>query len=150
MIADFRKVDLDELKVHPSNKTPLWGSMTLQHMVEHLTDTFRIGNGTMTVEVLTPDDKVEKLKRIALFSDREFQQNFKSPILPPEPIPYRTANMDDAVNILKHEIEKFEQYYLNDKSKTENHPVFGALNYDEWEAYHNKHFTHHFKQFGLI
>lgn len=150
MIADFRKVDLDALKQHSSDKTPLWGSMTLQHMVEHLTDTFRIGNGTMTVEVLTPDDKVEKLKRIALFSDREFQQNFKSPILPPEPIPYRTANMDDAVNILKHEIEKFEQYYLNDKSKTENHPVFGALTYDEWEAYHNKHFTHHFKQFGLI
>ncbi len=150
MIADFRKVDLDTLKGLPSEKTPLWGSMTLQHMVEHLTDTFRIGNGTMTVDTLTPEDKVEKLKRIALFSDREFQQNFKSPILPPEPIPYRTASMDDAVNTLKHEIEKFEQHYSTDKARKEKHPVFGALTYDEWEAYHNKHFTHHFKQFGLI
>jgi len=29
-------------------------------------------------------------------------------------------------------------------------PRLGKLNYKEWIIFHNKHFTHHFKQFELI
>jgi len=28
-------------------------------------------------------------------------------------------------------------------------PTFGELNKAEWEIFHEKHFTHHFKQFGI-
>ncbi|WP_166384315.1 DUF1569 domain-containing protein [Polaribacter sp. 11A2H] len=28
---------------------------------------------------------------------------------------------------------------------TENHPFFGELDYEYWQKFHVKHFTHHFK-----
>lgn len=150
LIENFRTTDFNYIATLPYNMPPQWGSMTLQHMVEHLADVFSASNGTLQVKVETPADKLEKIKRIMLFSDRELVQNFKSPVLPPDPIPYRTANMQEAISKLKHEMEKFEQYYSTDKNRTENHPYFGALNYDEWVIFQNKHFTHHLKQFNLL
>ncbi|TXH28993.1 MAG: DUF1569 domain-containing protein, partial [Cyclobacteriaceae bacterium] len=35
-------------------------------------------------------------------------------------------------------------------AKKTTHPVFGALNFDEWILLHYKHVTHHSRQFGLI
>ena len=150
LIENYRTTDLDYIATLPYNTLPQWGSMTLQHMVEHLADVFGASNGTIQVTVQTPPDKLEKIKRIILLSDRELVQNFKSPILPLDPIPYRTANMQEAVAVLKREMEKFEQHFSIDKNRTETHPYFGALNYDEWVIFQNKHFTHHLKQFNLL
>lgn len=150
IISDFRKTNFAHIASLPHNMSPLWGQMTLQHMVEHLADVVMASNGKIKVEVKTPADKLEKTRRVMLFSDRELVQNFKSPVLPPEPIPYRTAGMVDAINLLQKEIEGFEQHFANNKLKTEDHPYFGAMNYDEWVLFQNKHFTHHLKQFGLL
>jgi hydroxymethylglutaryl-CoA reductase len=149
-IDNFRTVNWDSIAALPHNTPPLWGSMTLQHMIEHLADVFRASNGTIKVEVVTTPEKLEKVLRVVLFSDRELQRNVKAPVLPAEPIPYRTANMQAAIDALKLEMEKFENHYATDKNRTENHPVFGPLTYAQWEVFQKKHFTHHFKQFGLI
>lgn len=150
LIEDFRKVDFDAISKMPFDMTPQWGQMTLQHMVEHLAILFEVATSTNKVDVATPPDKVEKTKRIFLLSDRELQRNFKAPILPNNPIPYKFNGIEKAIENLKNEMYTFEEYYKNNPDQTENHPVFGALNYNEWIHFHNKHFTHHLKQFGLI
>jgi hypothetical protein len=150
MFKDFRETDFDALALQPHNKQPLWGTMTLQHMVEHLADTMQASNGGLVLPLFTPADKVERVKNIILMGDREFQRNFKSPVIPGDPFPYRTSGTNDAVILLKTEIKKFNTHYTGRKDHRETHPVFGSLNYDEWVHYHNKHFTHHLKQFGLI
>jgi hypothetical protein len=45
---------------------------------------------------------------------------------------------------------KFVTYYEQNPSKIHLHPVFGPLTKSDWERFHSKHFTHHFKQFGQI
>jgi hydroxymethylglutaryl-CoA reductase len=149
-INDYKTINWDHIVPLAHNLPPLWGSMTLQHMIEHLADVFRASNGAIQIDITTPAEKLEQVRRVLLFSDRELQRNFKSPILPPEPMPYRTANMKAAIDVLKLEMERFENHYAANKNRTENHPVFGPLTYDEWEIFQKKHFTHHFKQFGLI
>jgi hydroxymethylglutaryl-CoA reductase len=150
MIEDFRKVGFEPISKMPFNTPPQWGQMTLQHMIEHLAILFEVAGGANKVDVITAPEKVEKVKRLFLLSDRELQRNFKAPILPSTPIPYQFNGMVEAITNLKNRITDFENYYKNNPSQTENHPVFGALNYDEWLHFHNKHFTHHFKQFNLI
>lgn len=150
LIEDFRKTDFDTISKMPFDTPPQWGLMTLQHMIEHLAILFEVASGINRVDVITPADKVEKTKRLFLLSDRELQRNFKAPILPAEPLPYKYNNLEEAISSLKTKIHGFEEYYKNNPNQTENHPVFGALNYSEWLHFHNKHFTHHFKQFALI
>ncbi len=150
MIEDFRKVDFEAISKMSFDTPPQWGQMTLQHMIEHLAILFEVAAGNNKVDVVTPPEKVEKVKRLFLLSDRELQRNFKAPILPENPIPYRFSGMNEAITNLKNRITDFENYYKNNPAQTENHPVFGALNYNEWLHFHNKHFTHHFKQFNLI
>lgn len=150
LIEDFRKTDLDAISKMKHDLEPQWGQMTLQHMIEHLAILFEAATGIRKVDVVTAADKVEKVKSLFLLSDRELQRNFKAPILPDEPLAYRFNSLPQAINNLKNEIGKFEDYYRNNPNQTENHPIFGALNYNEWVHFHNKHFTHHFKQFALI
>ena len=149
-ITDFRKTDFNGLSQLPPNMPPQWGSMTLQHMVEHLIYTFKICNGGMTVAVYTSADKIQRIKDISLFSEREFPRDVKMPILPEHPAPYEYISMQEAIKTLQAEIEKFEQHFEEHKGLTNNHPLFGPLVYDEWVRYHNKHFTHHLKQFDLL
>jgi oxepin-CoA hydrolase / 3-oxo-5,6-dehydrosuberyl-CoA semialdehyde dehydrogenase len=51
---DFRRVDFDHLSALPHDLKPQWGVMTLQHMIEHLGDNFKISNGTVKSQVYTP------------------------------------------------------------------------------------------------
>ncbi|HYG15589.1 MAG TPA: DUF1569 domain-containing protein [Bacteroidia bacterium] len=147
---DFRDIDFDRLSQLPPDLKPLWGIMTLQHMIEHLGDNFRISNGTLQSQVYTPAEKVEQLKRVSLLSDREFPKGITSPLVPGEPLPYRTAGVKEAIISLAEEMVRFEQHFAGRNGHTENHPVFGPLIYNEWILYQNKHFRHHFKQFGLV
>lgn len=148
--TDFRDIDFDRLSALSPGLKPQWGIMTLQHMIEHLGDNFRVSNGTAKSLVYTPAEKVEQLKRISLLSDRDFPKGITSPLVPGEPLPYRTAGIKEAVAGLREEMTKFEQHFAGKNGHTENHPVFGPLTYDEWIIYQNKHFKHHFRQFGLL
>lgn len=149
-VDNYKEVDFNKIAQLPHDMEPQWGSMRLQHMIEHLADVFSIGNGGRRVNVITPTDKVEKTKAVFLMSDRELPKDFKTPLLPDSPPPYRYANMQEAIEVLKNEMLKFEEYHKANPEAKECHPVFGPLNYSEWIHFHNKHFTHHFKQFNLI
>lgn len=129
--------------------TPLFGLMTAQHMVEHLAMAVGHSNGKMPQKLYTPTDKLPAMRKF-LLSDKEFPVGVLSPITGANLLPLTKPDLAAAIEELNHELEKFHQYFQEHPTATPVNAVFGPLTYDEWLIAHNKHFTHHFKQFALL
>nr|WP_284041183.1 DUF1569 domain-containing protein [Polaribacter sp. Z022] len=69
-------------------------------------------------------------------------------MLSEEPNKVKFANVGEAMNDLFNQIDDFYTHFKT--ATSENHPFFGELDYEYWQKFHVKHFTHHFKQFGLV
>lgn len=138
------------LDVLTENHTALWGRMDAQQMVEHLTVAINVSNGKQLVELVTPIEKIDKIKNIALLSDRPMQREIRNVALPLDPMPYVNENLPTAKLALKSSILLFKQYFENNADKKQLHNIFGELTYHEWLWFHYKHLIHHFSQFGVI
>ncbi len=130
--------------------TPAWGRMTAQHMVEHLAQTIRMSNGKKQfLEVRIPPEQVP-VRYAFLWSDQPLPRNIgAAPAEQPLP-PLRYASLPEATSALEEELSLFEAYFQEHRAATFIHPLFGALTYQDWVRFHQKHFTHHFTQFGLL
>jgi hypothetical protein len=127
---------------------PLWGKMTYQQMVEHMSGFIKISSGkTVYTEFVTPIDKIPAYKNF-IMSEKEFRENTVSPILPEGPLPVRNATVKDALDELEEELSYFFQVFEKDKLLQTRNPIFGDLNYDENIALLYKHAMHHLKQFN--
>lgn len=147
--TDTEKV-LQLLKSIPADAVPVYGLMSPQHAVEHLILLYKISNGKMFFDLQYAPEKAAKFKHYVINTDNEFTPGFKAPILPVDKtLPYQYKNIDEAFFYLKMEMDAFAQYFTeNPTAKTVN-PTLGALQYDEWVLFHDKHITHHLKQFGV-
>lgn len=137
------------LKTLPPEKAMSWGKMNAQQMVEHISGFFRVSTNKLHFPLHTPADHLPKFKAF-LYSDKEFRENTKAPVLPEEPVPVQFANYNDAVRDLEKEVNDFIKLFTNDPGLATQHPVFGDLNFEEWVLLHYKHVVHHLKQAGLI
>jgi oxepin-CoA hydrolase/3-oxo-5,6-dehydrosuberyl-CoA semialdehyde dehydrogenase len=126
-----------------------WGKMNAQQMVEHTSAFFKVSTGKINFPLTTPAEHLPKYKEF-LWSDKEFKENTKAPVLPEEPLPLRYENMQHAINDLEKSVNDFFEFFKDDHAKTTLHPAFGELNFDEWIQLHHKHVMHHLKQFGLM
>jgi oxepin-CoA hydrolase/3-oxo-5,6-dehydrosuberyl-CoA semialdehyde dehydrogenase len=126
-----------------------WGKMNAQQMLEHVADFYKISTGKITMPFVSSPEHLEKL-RAFLYSEKEFRENTKAPMLPDEPFPVRNASMNDALAELNAAIDDFIRLFTNEEGLLTQHPVFGDLNFEEWVLLHYKHVLHHAKQFGLI
>ncbi len=147
---DFIKNDFVQL-ISTLNEEAMgkWGKMNAQQMVEHVADFFRISTGKIKMPFVSSPEHLEKLKAF-LYSDKEFRENTKAPVLPDEPFPIRNSSMKESVEELEKEIADFITAFKNLPGLITQHPVFGDLNFDEWVMLHYKHLRHHGKQFGLV
>jgi len=125
---------------------PLWGKMTPQQMVEHLIDQVQYTNGTKIPTCDVSEEEAYQRKQKGLDLQYEIPRNI---VLGTLPETYQYENLEAAINQLMTELELFDEYF-KEPGKTELHGGFGPMNYQEWQIWHGKHFTHHFKQFGLI
>ena len=137
---------LDGLK---TEKTPKWGVMTAQHMVEHLGLTVKISNGKKNVPLITPIEQLE-IKRTFLFGKMPFPKNVKVYGITTELHTLKFENLEMAKKALYSEIQDFITYFEGNDGLKPMHPVFGELTKAEWTLFHQKHFNHHFLQFGLL
>ena len=133
-----------------ANAIPLFGKMTPQHMVEHLTMIVSASNGKMAVGLFLPKETADVLKALMIYSPKELVPGIKSPLLGDDPPPLVHENFATAIEALQAELEIFDEYFRLNPNATPMQPRMGELNYKEWVILHNKHFKHHFKQFGLI
>jgi hypothetical protein len=129
----------------------LWGTMNATQMLEHLSLAVKASNGLLTAP--SPDDPVraEKVKRIALLSERPMPKDFNNPVLTLVPRSDTTIPHEEAKKMLQENIRLFRHSFEEGgPSLTHMHNIFGPLNYHEWLFFHYKHFHHHFAQFGIV
>ena len=145
MLDNFLK-KLEELK--PDQKA-LWGKMTAQHMVEHLIYTVQMGNGKLKVKCASPPERLPTLKSF-LLSDKPFPKLYINPVIGPGLVELKCLDIEEAKEKLKEEVSVYYNYFKENPDAKPVHVIFGELNKEEWEIVHQKHFTHHLSQFGLI
>jgi len=150
-MSDFLSPDLEtflsKLQHLSSDKQPEWGAMNAQQMVEHLSNSIDLSTGKIKGELSIPEEKVAAAVKY-LQSDKPFPRGFKVNYAPENP-PLRNESLDDAIDELALKWITFEEYFIDEPSAKNMHPVYGNLDYEGWLRVHSKHFTHHFLQFNL-
>jgi hypothetical protein len=119
-------------------------------VVEHLAFSISISNGKGPQKQYTTQEEADAIKARMIYTDAELVQGIKNPILGDEPPPLKLADLPAAIQLLKKELEDFDQYYIENPGAKMIQPRMGPMDYKEWTTLHNKHITHHFKQFGLL
>lgn len=129
---------------------PAWGIMTPQHVLEHLSASFRMSNGSLALQQVIPDDQIPT--RLAfLYSDQPFPKNIRNAALPVgELAPLKTSSMADAHALLVKMWDRFEQHFKEQPDASPVHPLFGPLRYEQWLRFHARHMAHHAMQFKLL
>nr|WP_299054954.1 DUF1569 domain-containing protein [uncultured Polaribacter sp.] len=126
---------------------PLFGKMNAQQMIEHLSLLMQVSCGKIAANHFVEEEK-SKRRKTFLDTEEELQIGFKAPLLSEEPTPVKFESIEIAIEDLVSQIIVFQNHFKT--AKTENHPFFGELDNIYWTKFHTKHFTHHFKQFGLL
>jgi len=131
-----------------SSKTPLWGKMNAQEMVEHLSDMLMMSRGTGNFSIDVDAETIARRQQF-LSSDKEMAKNIAVPFTK-DIIELRHDELELALDEFADEWINFTEYYENNPSASVIHPYYGDLDFNLWIKMHDKHFMHHFKQFGLI
>ena len=135
----------DKLK---PDTVPLWGSMSAQRMVEHLTDTLRIATGENPQPMEIPEEKIERMVAF-LDSEKPMAKNVVVPHAPAD-APLRHAEIELAIDEYIETWLDLEALYSINPDLKNPHPYYGPLSFEQWKRLNSKHITHHFLQFGLI
>ena len=148
---DFLNRELIRKKLSSLKATakPLFGKMNGQQMVEHLSLLVQISNGTFPVNEFVSDEKSARRKPF-LDTENEIQVGFKASMLSEEPYSVKFNTIEDSIDELCKQIDAFEIFFSDNPDQLITHPFFGELDFEYWKKFHVKHFTHHFKQFGLV
>jgi len=109
----------------------------------------RFSNGRSPQPLYVSDERAQASKRFIL-GDGQYPIGFKAPMLGDTPSPLITADLNAAIHYLEDELAYFDAYFEKHPDMVSMNPVLGELTYSEWIVLHNKHFSHHFKQFTLL
>lgn len=139
----------ETLRVLEPDEMGKWGKMNAQHMVEHMSEAFRLASGKHESKpVLTPEQTQKSYA--FMMSEFPFKENTPNKLLPDNPVPYRNTSMKDAIAELQKEIDHFFSVYAGNSELRKVNPFFGNLNFEEQVQLLHKHATHHARQFGLV
>lgn len=131
-----------------ADSKPLWGIMSAQRMIEHLTDTMLIATGDRVFPLEVAEEKLPRMLAF-LESDKPMAQNIEVSFAPKN-VPLRNEEIELAIDEFVDAWLKFEEFYERNPNLTNLHAYYGPLNYQQWLRLHSKHLTHHLAQFGLI
>ncbi len=140
------RTHLDRLE---ESQKPLWGSLSSQAMVEHLSFVLKIATGENKVSLVTPEKYLERSKAF-LMSNRPMPKEFKADFIKDKEFDLKNASLIAAIEEFEAYMDSFHKYYEDNPEKVHLHPNFGLLNYEEWIWLQRKHIQHHFEQFDLV
>ncbi len=148
VVIQSPKVVID---LEPSQK-PLWGNMTAQQMVEHLSLRFAYASKKIKGAPFMTSERMAFYKAKFFNGHLPIRKNFTAKGLIPveQGANYRYKDLKEAISIYKKSVEEFAHYFKINPIALTYHPFFGYLSFDEWLFYHELHIKHHFYQFGLI
>ena len=136
----------ESLQSLKEDTVPLWGKMKSQQMIEHLIGDVEYTNGKKIFICELPAEEADRNKQKWIYTDVEIPKNL---VLGPLPDVYRFASLEAATGQLLKELDDFDTHFKT-PGTTADQLAYGPMDDKEWQIWHGKHFTHHFKQFGLI
>ena len=128
---------------------PQWGKMNAHQLMEHLTHTFSWSNGRFQLQPEIEAERYAKRKARFLENDVPFDKNVRVQGIPETPVQPMFASFEESRDFMFDNLERFSDYFNEHPDLEPLHPVFGAMNYDEWVQLHARHVRHHLEQFGL-
>lgn len=137
---------LTKLNQVSKDAQPLWGVMSAQRMIEHLSDAVILSRGDHKFPLEIKEEHIARAQGF-LISDHPLPREFKAAFATPD-IPIRNTNMEAAIIEFSKAWKLFIADYIANPNKKVLHPNFGTLDFDLWKRMHSKHITHHLEQFG--
>lgn len=133
---------LKELRVDTPST---FGVMTPHHMVEHL---IWITKSTAREYEPVPEIFTESQQGFMNFVKKGAHFRYRHKDIKQEDLqPPRTSSLRDAIEIIP---EALARLYAFEPDHIFFNPMMGALNFEEMELFHRKHYEHHLqRQFGL-
>jgi oxepin-CoA hydrolase/3-oxo-5,6-dehydrosuberyl-CoA semialdehyde dehydrogenase len=120
-------------------------------MVEHIEQQYLFAtNQKGEFEIATPAEHLEKFRE-TVFNHRPFPKEHKHPLMKQgenEDLQY--ADLETAKAKLIEAMENYEQFFKENPELRTKNVVFGMMDKFEWDLLANKHFDHHFRQFGIL
>ena len=153
--SPFIKIDYKDftkrLQLLNKETLPKWGTMKAQEMLEHLETTMKYSIGELIADSCkTPEEHLE-MYQDSLYNFRKMPKDFPAPFLEDGKLPeLKYKNLDEAKANFIESVKEFQIYYRENPEAEHLHFVFGKLNKEMFELFHQKHVTHHFEQFGLV
>ena len=122
---------------------PLWGKMSVDQMLAHMVDAFRMGLGELEVR---PKKLVVRHWPINYIVANwvPFPKNMPTA---PEIVRRKHASVDEEIGQLEAVMNRFAA--KRDDEAWPRHPAFGALSGSSWARLGYKHVDHHLRQFGV-
>lgn len=146
MLAEKLKNKLDHLS---KDEKARFGIMSPQHMLEHLIITFKLSQGKITLPEKEPSPRALEAKQAILYGNMDLPRGIEAPGIGDKLLDLKYDSLDEAKDQLIVALKNYHSYYAKNMGIKHYHPTFGRLNYGEWTAFHEKHFKHHFGQFGI-
>ncbi len=153
--SPFIKIDYKDfekrLKNLNADTLPKWGRMKAQEMLEHLETTMKYSTGELVTDSCkTPEEHLEKYQD-SLYNFYKMPKDFPAPFLENGILPeLKYKNLDQAKVRFIESVKQYQIYYRENPKAEHLHFIFGTLNKEMMELFHQKHVTHHFEQFGLV
>ncbi len=141
-------IELNLLHNLKPEQKPLWGKMTPQHMVEHLYKAVQSSINEIRFNIYSEERKIPVPKKF-LLGERPFPKEIMNPAIGPDLLQLEFEDMNSSIKALEQVLTRYDLFFENNALIKTVHPVFGLLSKEEWDTFHQKHFTHHFLQFGL-
>jgi hypothetical protein len=138
---------LKKLESLLSSQKPLWGEMTPQRMVEHLSDSLKMSTGKISFPMEISEEMIPKMQSF-LNTDKAMARNIPVSFAPKNAT-LRHDEIELAIDEFLLEWIDFEDFFSENPNQKTMHPYYGFLDHQQWYKLHQKHFTHHFQQFGL-
>jgi hypothetical protein len=126
-----------------------WGKMNTIQMVEHMSESIRVANGKLPLELQQSAEQTAK-NRSFMLSEKPFRENTPNPLLPNLPPDSKHRDLESALTEYVSEVNAFLSHFSDRPELKVTNPFFGDLNFDEWVHLLHKHVSHHLRQFNLI
>jgi oxepin-CoA hydrolase/3-oxo-5,6-dehydrosuberyl-CoA semialdehyde dehydrogenase len=149
----FLEKTAPELLQNLTPDTPAhWGILTPQHMVEHLQYVTYMSAelGPKRIKIVSPW-WARPFFRLFVLGYQPLPHNINMPgKKTPGLLPLQYASLSEAKARLQQTIADTLRFFSQNPGLRTNHPFAGPFSPDDWKIFHQRHFTHHFVQVGLL
>jgi len=130
---------------------PKWGTMSPQHMLEHLEYTYKIASGqNQNFEINTPEKILDKVHN-SLYNYHKMPREHMFPLAEESKInELKHKDLEEAKLKMLESRQEYLDFFKENPDAVLKNTVFGEMNRYEWYLLDRKHLNHHFEQFGLI